>query len=92
MTNIYHFILQVGVTLARFTLGFYSFWFIWRVLLPILPGPVKREERIAPFALYFTDPFIKPLSRFLGEWFAAFIGLLILALLDVGVAYLATIV
>ena len=39
------YLLQLGFTLARFTLGFYSFWFIWRVLLPILPGPVKREER-----------------------------------------------
>jgi uncharacterized protein YggT (Ycf19 family) len=92
MTNLYTVILQFGVTLARFTLGFYSFWFIWRVLLPILPGPVKREERIAPFALYFSDPFVKPLSRLVGEWFAAVIGLLIIALLDVGVAYLATLV
>ena len=85
-------LLQVGFTLTRFILGFYSFWFIWRVLLPILPGPVKREERIAPFALYFTAPFVKRLSRFLGEWLAAFVGLLIIALLDVGVAYLAAII
>jgi hypothetical protein len=87
-----NYLLQMAFTLARFTLGFYSFWFIWRVLLPILPGPVKREERIAPFALYFTDPFVKHLGRFLGEWFAAFIGLLIVALLDMGVSYLAALV
>lgn len=87
-----NYLLQVGFTLIRFTLGFYSFWFIWRVLLPILPGPARAEERIAPFALHFTDPFVKRLGQFLGEWLAAFIGLLIVASLDVGITYLATLV
>jgi hypothetical protein len=51
----------IGV--AQLVAGFYGFWLVWRVLLPILPGPRDPEERIAPFDRYFTDPFVLPLSR-----------------------------
>lgn len=38
---------------------------VWRVLLPILPGPRDPKDRIAPFDRYFTDPFVLPLARLL---------------------------
>lgn len=47
----------------RTLLGFYAFWFVWRVLLPVLPGPLDPEDRIAPYALYFTDPLIPGWAR-----------------------------
>lgn len=54
---------QTGITLARIAVSFYAFWLIWRVLLPLLPGPRDRPDRIAPFACYFTDPLTRPLAR-----------------------------
>ncbi|MEP6527087.1 MAG: hypothetical protein ABJA86_07965 [Nocardioidaceae bacterium] len=33
-----------------------------RVLLPVLPGPREPDDRIAPFAGYFTDPLTAPLA------------------------------
>lgn len=54
---------EVMITLAQIALGFYGFWLIWRVLLPILPGPEDAADRVAPFVCYFTDPFILPLAR-----------------------------
>ncbi len=53
----------IGV--AQLVAGFYGFWLVWRVLLPILPGPRDPEDRIAPFDRYFTDPFVLPLARLL---------------------------
>lgn len=54
---------DIGVTLARFVLSFYAFWLVWRVLLPLLPGPANPQDRVAPFAGYFTDPIVDPLAR-----------------------------
>ena len=51
----------IGVT--QLVAGFYGFWLVWRVLLPILPGPRDPEDRIAPFDRHFTDPFVLPLAR-----------------------------
>lgn len=51
--------------MAQLVVGFYGFWLVWRMLLPILPGPRDPEDRIAPFAWYFTDPFVIPLTRWL---------------------------
>lgn len=55
--------LQMLITVGQITLGFYGFWLIWRVLLPVLPGPADAAERVAPFVCYFTDAFIEPLAR-----------------------------
>lgn len=55
--------LQILVMLGRILLSFYGFWLVWRVLLPLLPGPDDADERIAPYACYFTDPFLQPLAR-----------------------------
>jgi len=57
------FAIAVVVTLLRIVLGFYGFWLVWRVALPWLPGPADAEDRIAPFACYFTDPFLRPVAR-----------------------------
>ncbi len=51
------------VRLGQLLLNFYGFWLVWRVLLPVLPGPREPDERIAPFAGYFTDPLVAPLVR-----------------------------
>ena len=51
------------VVLAQFVLGFYAFWLVWRVLLPILPGPESPDDRVAPFVGYFTDPLVEPVAR-----------------------------
>ncbi len=59
-------------------LSFYGFWLVWRVLLPVLPGPREPIERIVPFAGYFTDPLAAPLIRLLRlpSWLAALLLLL----------------
>ncbi len=57
------FVIDVVVTFIGILLGFYGFWLVWRVALPWLPGPADAEDRIAPFACYFTDPFLEPVSR-----------------------------
>lgn len=54
---------DVGVVLAQFVLSFYAFWLVWRVLLPLLPGPADPNDRVAPFVGYFTDPVVNPLAR-----------------------------
>lgn len=59
------FLLHTLIALAQLVLGFYSFWLVWQVLLPVLPGPRNPAERIAPFAGYFLDPFVQPLARLL---------------------------
>lgn len=57
------FAIDVLVTLGRIVLGFYGFWLVWRVALPWLPGPTDAKDRIAPYACYFTDPFLRPVAR-----------------------------
>lgn len=57
------FTIEIVITLVRIVLGFYGFWLVWRVALPWLPGPADAKERIAPFACYFTDPILEPVSR-----------------------------
>lgn len=57
------YIVGTGVALLQLVLAFYGFWLVWRVLLPILPGPRDEHQRIAPFAAYFTDPLVVPVSR-----------------------------
>lgn len=62
------------VWLGQLVLSFYGFWLVWRVLPPVLPGPREPDERIAPFAGYFTDPHTAPLLRLrlrLPPWVAA---------------------
>lgn len=59
------FFLHTVIGVAQLVAGFYGFWLVWRVLLPILPGPRDPEERIAPFDRYFTDPFVLPLAGLL---------------------------
>lgn len=50
------------IALGQVVVGFYGFWFVWRLLLPVLPGPADESERIARFACYFTDPLVTPLA------------------------------
>jgi hypothetical protein len=57
------FLWQTIIGVAQLVAGFYGFWLVWRVLLPILPGPRDPADRIAPFDRYFTDPFVLPLAR-----------------------------
>jgi hypothetical protein len=57
------YLLQTAIAVGQIVLGFYGFWLVWRVLLPELPGPQDPEDRIAPFAGYFTDRFVRPLCR-----------------------------
>lgn len=57
------FLWDTVIGVAQLVAGFYGFWLVWRVLLPILPGPRDPKERIAPFDRYFTDPFVLPLAR-----------------------------
>lgn len=70
--------IAVLVQLGQMVLGFYGFWLVWWVLLPVLPGPADPDDRIAPFARYFTRPLIAPLTRFLGlpPWLATVLVLL----------------
>lgn len=79
---------DVAAVLAQFVLSFYAFWLVWRVLLPVLPGPPQPRDRVAPFVGYFTDPIVTPLARKLhlparavaGGWLVA------VALLSVGLS------
>jgi hypothetical protein len=57
------YLLDVIVTTLQFGLSFYGFWLVWRVLLPDLPGPPDQDDRIAPYARYFTDPFLMPAAK-----------------------------
>jgi hypothetical protein len=57
------YLLQTLIAVGQLVLGFYGFWLVWRVILPALPGPHNSEDRIAPYAAYFTNPFVQPLSR-----------------------------
>jgi hypothetical protein len=59
------FLWDTVIGVAQLVAGFYGFWLVWRVLLPILPGPRDPKDRIAPFDRYFTDPFVLPLARLL---------------------------
>jgi hypothetical protein len=56
------YLLQVAIAVVQIVLSFYGFWLIWRVLLPSLPGPGDPDRRIAPYAWYFIDPFVRPLA------------------------------
>lgn len=53
---------EVAVAVVQFALSFYGFWLVWRALLPVLPGPTASDKRIAPYAAYFTDPFVVPVA------------------------------
>lgn len=57
------YILQTFIAVGQLVLGFYGFWLVWRVILPELPGPRDPDDRIAPYAGYFVDPFVQPLAR-----------------------------
>jgi hypothetical protein len=67
--------IAVLVQLGQIVLSFYGFWLVWRVLLPVLPGPREPDKRIARYAGYFTDPLTAPLIRFLRlpPWLAALV-------------------
>lgn len=56
------YLVDTAIGVARIVVGFYGFWFVWRALAPILPGPRQERERVARFAYFFTDPLV--------EWFA----------------------
>jgi len=86
------FLLQTGVTVVQIGVAFYGFWFVWRVLLPVLPGPNNPNERIAPFARYFTNPIVAALTRSLrlSEWLVSALLLLAMASIQVGLAHLNT--
>ena len=75
------YVLEWVVSLAQFALSFYGFWLVWRVLLPHLPGPASREERVAPYVGYFTDPFVVPVAKALRvpDRFVALVALVVLA-------------
>lgn len=56
------FVAETALAVVRIALGFYGFWFVWRALLPALPGPNDSTLRIADFACYFTDPIVAPFT------------------------------
>lgn len=58
-----NYLLQTLIAVGQIVLSFYGFWLVWRVILPMLPGPRDPEDRIAPYAGYFIDPLVQPLSR-----------------------------
>ena len=82
------FAVEVAVAVVQLPLSFYGFWLVWRVLLPLLPGPAACEERIAPYAGYFTDPFVAPVARALHvpARLVAFLALVVLAALSVALS------
>lgn len=82
------FFLNVIGALGQVVLSFYAFWLVWRVLLPALPGPPERDDRIAPYAGYFTDPFVLPPARAL-HLPPRLIALLALALVAIGTVALS---
>ncbi len=71
--------IAVLIQLGQIVLGFYGFWLVWWVLLPVLPGPADPDDRIAPFAGYFTTPLTAPLTKFLRlpPWLATVLVLLV---------------
>ena len=85
------FILSMAAALGQSVLSFYGFWLVWRVLLPDLPGPPERDKRIAPYALYFTDPFVRPVAGALHvpPRLVALLALVVLAIASVALAGLA---
>jgi hypothetical protein len=76
---------DVLAALVQFALSFYAFWLVWRVLLPVLPGPASPSERIAPYVAYFTDPLVAPVARtlHLPARIVAFALLVVVAVLSV---------
>ena len=72
------FAIDLAIQVAQLLLSFYGFWLAWQVLLPVLPGPRRASDRIAPFAGYFTDPFRAPLTSGLRlpPWIASLVLLL----------------
>lgn len=80
------FVAHTGIALLNLAAGFYGFWLVWRVLLPVLPGPPPADDRIAPYADYFTDPFVAPIARRLHvpDRSAAALSLIVLAFLIAG--------
>lgn len=77
------FVAQTAITVTTVAAGFYGFWLVWRVLLPILPGPSDLEHGFSPFGKRFTDPLIVPIARVLHvpEWLIAAIWLILVAAL-----------
>ncbi len=57
--------LAVLANLMQLVLGFYGFWLVWRVLLPVLPSAGNPDQDISPFARPLTDPLVVPLARLL---------------------------
>lgn len=57
--------LAVLARLVQLVLGFYGFWLVWRVLLPVLPSGRDPDQHISPFAVPLTDPLVAPLVRLL---------------------------
>lgn len=55
----------VLVNLVQLVLGFYGFWLVWRVLLPVLPSGHNPDLDISPFAVALTDPLVIPVVRLL---------------------------
>jgi hypothetical protein len=79
---------EVAVAVVQFALSFYGFWLVWRVLLPLLPGPAVRDERVAPYVGYFTDPFVVPVASALRvpARLVALLALIVLAALSVALS------
>ncbi|SDX59849.1 YGGT family protein [Modestobacter sp. DSM 44400] len=69
---------EVLIEVGQLVLGFYGFWLVWRVLLPVLPG-AGEDRRLSPFAMPLTDPFVGPLTRLLRlpPWVAALLLLVV---------------
>lgn len=59
------FVAQTAITIMTVAAAFYGFWLVWRVLMPVLPGPSDLEHNFSPFGKRFTDPLIIPVARFL---------------------------
>jgi uncharacterized protein YggT (Ycf19 family) len=57
------YVLEWAVTVVQYALSFYGFWLVWRVLLPVLPGPRDPSDRVVPYVWYFTDPFVNPVAK-----------------------------
>lgn len=66
--------------------AFYGFW------LPDLPGPA--DDRIAPYALYFTDPFVAPVAKatHVPERGIALVALVVVAAVSVALGRLPALV
>lgn len=88
------FLAETAITLGRIAVAFYGFWFVWRVLLPVLPGPTDARDRVAPFVCYFTDPLVDPVARVtrIGTWWASVLYLVVIAGTEVGLSRVAALV